>query len=87
MDIELARTFLSIVRCGSFIASVEQLCITQTTVTARIKSLEAQLNCALFVRNRAGARLTVHGEYFVHYFVSSMTRFCQSMRTVFCVAI
>ena len=59
MDIELARTFLAIVRCGSFIAAAEQLCVTQTTVTARVKNLEAQLNCPLFVRNRAGARLTV----------------------------
>lgn len=67
MDIELARTFLVIVRCGSFIAAAEQLCVTQTTVTARIKNLEAQLNCPLFVRNRAGASLTVHGEHFVHY--------------------
>ena len=67
MDIELARTFLVIVRCGSFIAAAEQLCVTQTTVTARIKNLEAQLHCSLFVRNRAGASLTVHGEHFVHY--------------------
>jgi len=67
MDIELARTFLVIVRCGSFIAAAEQLCVTQTTVTARVKNLEAQLNCSLFVRNRAGASLTVHGEHFVPY--------------------
>jgi len=67
MDIELARTFLVIVRCGSFTAAAEQLCVTQTTVTARVKNLEAQLNCPLFVRNRAGASLTVHGEHFVHY--------------------
>ena len=67
MDIELARTFLAIVRCGSFIGAAEQLCVTQTSVTARVKNLEAQLNCPLFVRNRAGASLTVHGERFVHY--------------------
>lgn len=67
MDIELARTFLAIVRCGSFIAAAEQLCVTQTTVTARVKNLEAQLNSSLFVRNRAGASLTVHGERFVPY--------------------
>lgn len=67
MDIELARTFLVIVRCGSFVAAAEQLCVTQTTVTARVKNLEAQLNCPLFVRNRAGASLTLHGEHFVPY--------------------
>lgn len=67
MDIELARTFVAIVRCGSFIAAAEQLYVTQTTVSARIKNLEGQLKCSLFVRNRAGASLTVHGERFVHY--------------------
>lgn len=67
MDIELARTFLAIIRCGSFIAAAEQLCVTQTTVTARVKNLEAQLNCPLFVRNRAGASLTLHGEHFLPY--------------------
>lgn len=67
MDIELARTFLAVTRYGSFIAAAEHLCVTQTTVTARIKNLEAQLQCPLFVRNRAGASLTVHGERFVHY--------------------
>ena len=67
MDIELARTFLVIVRSGSFVAAAEQLCVTQTTVTARVKNLEAQLKCPLFVRNRAGASLTIHGEHFVPY--------------------
>ena len=40
MDIELARTFLAVTRYGSFIAAAEHLCVTQTTVTARIKNLE-----------------------------------------------
>jgi len=65
MDIELARTFLEIVRGGSFIAASERLHVTQTAVTARIQSLESQLGCKLFVRNRAGAKLTADGEVFV----------------------
>lgn len=67
MDIELARTFLCIIRSGSFIAAANQLHVTQTTVTARMQNLESQLNCSLFVRNRAGARLTDDGETFVGY--------------------
>ena len=67
MDIELARTFLEIVHCGSFIAAAERLHITQTTVTARIHNLEGQLGCRLFVRNRGGARLTDNGERFVDH--------------------
>ena len=67
MDIDLARTFLDITRSGSFIATAERLHITQTAVTARIQNLENQLGCRLFVRNRAGARLTADGERFVPY--------------------
>jgi LysR family transcriptional regulator, flagellar master operon regulator len=67
MDIELARTFLHIVRAGSFVAAASRLHVTQTTVTARVQNLESQLGCLLFVRNRAGARLTDEGERFVEY--------------------
>lgn len=67
MDIELARTFLEIVRSGSFIAAAERLHVTQTAITARVQNLESQLDCKLFVRNRAGARLTANGEAFVSY--------------------
>lgn len=67
MDISLARTFLEIVRSGSLIAASEQLHVTQAAITARVQSLESQLNCTLFVRNRAGARLTADGEAFVAY--------------------
>lgn len=64
MDVELARTFLEIVRTGSFIGAAAKLHVTQTTVTARIKNLENQLGCRLFVRNRSGASLTTNGERF-----------------------
>ena len=67
MDIDLARTFLEVVRSNSFIAAAERLHVTQTTVTARIQNLEGQLGCRLFVRNRSGARLTDNGEQFTAY--------------------
>lgn len=67
MDIDLARTFLEIVRSGSFIAAADRLHITQTAVTARIRNLEDQLGCRLFVRNRQGARMTENGERFVFH--------------------
>lgn len=67
MDIDLTRTFLEIVRCGSFIAAAERMHVTQTAITARVQKLESHLGCTLFVRNRAGARLTGDGEAFVSY--------------------
>jgi DNA-binding transcriptional LysR family regulator len=65
MDIELARTFLEIVRTGSFLAAAEALHVTQTAVTARIQNLESLLGCRLLVRNRTGATLTDNGQHFV----------------------
>lgn len=67
MDIDLARTFLEIVRCGSLAAAAQKLHVTQTAITARVQKLESQLASTLFVRNRAGARLTADGEAFVVY--------------------
>jgi DNA-binding transcriptional LysR family regulator len=67
MDVSLARTFLEIVRSGSFISAAEKLHVTQTTVTARIHNLEGQLGCKLFVRNRSGASLTSNGVRFVEH--------------------
>ncbi|WP_130911574.1 LysR family transcriptional regulator, partial [Pseudomonas sp. Sample_9] len=65
MDIDLARTFLEIVRHGSLAAAAQKLFVTQTAITARVQKLESQLGSTLFVRNRAGAKLTANGEAFV----------------------
>lgn len=65
VDIALIRTFLEVVNAGSFIKAAERLHVTQTAVTARIRSLEHALGSSLFIRNRAGARLTPEGENFL----------------------
>jgi LysR family transcriptional regulator, flagellar master operon regulator len=67
MDTELARTFLEIVSTGSFIRAAERLNVAQTTVSARIRTLEQQLGRPLFVRNKGGASLTPAGEQFLRY--------------------
>ena len=67
MDTELARTFLEIVSTGSFIRAAERLNVGQTTVSARIRTLEQQLGRPLFVRNKGGASLTAAGEQFLRY--------------------
>jgi LysR family transcriptional regulator, flagellar master operon regulator len=67
MDTELARTFLEIVSTGSFIRASERLNVGQTTVSARIRTLEQQLGRPLFVRNKGGASLTPAGEQFLRY--------------------
>ncbi|WP_199201124.1 LysR family transcriptional regulator [Mesorhizobium sp. 131-2-1] len=67
MDIELARTFIEIVSTGSFIRASERLNVAQTTVSARIRSLEQQLGRQLFVRHKGGASLTPAGEQFLRH--------------------
>lgn len=67
MDIDRARTFLEIVHCGSFLRAAERLNVTQTTVSARIRTLEEELGRQLFVRNRNGAQLTPAGREFERF--------------------
>lgn len=67
MDINLARTFLEIVSCHSFAQAADRLHVTQTAISARVKTLEELLGRTLFVRNRAGASLTSAGEQFVRH--------------------
>lgn len=67
MDVNLAKTFLEIVRTGSFISAAEKLHVTQTTVTARVHNLEGQIGCKLFIRNRSGAKLTPDGQRFISH--------------------
>ncbi len=67
MDITLARTFLEIVSTRSFQRAAERLHVTQTAVSARIRTLEDQLGRRLFVRNKSGATLTPAGENFMRY--------------------
>ena len=57
MDIESARTFLEIVKTGSFVRAADNLHVTQTAVSARVRVLEDRLDRQLFVRKKAGARL------------------------------
>lgn len=64
MDTELARTFLAIVAAGNFVGAADRLHVTQSTVSARIRTLEEQLGCRLFVRNKAGTSLTAAGRQF-----------------------
>lgn len=67
MDIDQARTFLTISASGSFLEAAKRLYVTQSTVSARIQRLEDELGVRLFVRNRAGAVLTTAGHRFHEY--------------------
>jgi DNA-binding transcriptional LysR family regulator len=67
LDIDRARTFLEIVHSGSFLRAADRLHVTQTTVSARIRTLEEEIGRQLFVRNRNGAQLTPAGREFERF--------------------
>src|SRR5688572_29867784 len=67
MDIDRARTFLEIIHTGSFLKAADRLHVTQTTVSARIRTLEESLGNRLFVRSRNGVTLTAAGREFERY--------------------
>src|SRR3954468_907711 len=70
MDINVARTFLEVVKTGSFVNAATHLNLTQTAVSARIRVLEQNLDRQVFIRNKAGAKLTPAGEQFFRFATS-----------------
>jgi DNA-binding transcriptional LysR family regulator len=67
MDTELARTFLAVAATGNFVAAASRLHVTQSTVSARIQTLESALGARLFQRGRHGAELTPSGRRFLRH--------------------
>ncbi len=72
MDIVLARTFLEIATSGSFFNAAKRLNVTQSTVSARVKRLEAELGRPLFIRAKTGTKMTPAGEQFERFARSMM---------------
>jgi len=62
MDIESLRTFLEVVRTRHFGKAAEELCVTQSAVSARIRQLEQTLGAPLFTRQRNNIQLTPEGQ-------------------------
>lgn len=61
------KTFQAIVETGSLVKASEKLNVTQSTVTARLKSLEDELGQKLINRQKSGATLTASGERLRRY--------------------
>lgn len=61
MNLQELRTLLAIVDAGSLIRASQLLNVTQSTVTARLKSLEDEVGQTLVNRNKSGATLTAAG--------------------------
>ena len=60
-------TFLSLADTKNFSKTADILFASQSTISARIKTLEAQLGQPLFLRNTKSVELTAAGESFLNY--------------------
>ena len=67
MDTELLRTFIEVSKTRHFGRAAENLYLTQSAVSFRIRQLEQQLGVSLFARHRNNIRLTASGERLLPY--------------------
>lgn len=65
MDVDLLKTFVEVYHTRHFARAADNLFITPSAVSARIRQLESQLGTELFVRERSNIQLTKAGERFL----------------------
>lgn len=70
MNIVHIKAFLEVATTGSFQKAAENMHVTQSTMSARIKGLEESINRQLFLRRRNGTVLTTGGRSFLRYAVT-----------------
>ena len=61
------QTVLAVAEYKNFTRAAEELNMTQPAVSHHIKQLEQEVDAPLFVRNKAGLKLTSQGEIVVNY--------------------
>ena len=67
MDTGLLKAFLEVSRCRHFGRAANNLFISQSAISARIKQLEEELGLRLFTRDRNNIELTTAGNKFLVY--------------------
>ena len=82
MKIDHIRTFLEISECGNFNRAAENLNVTQSTVSARVKAMEDRFGQMLFTRGHAGVELTSAGQHFRQYALNIQRLWQQAQQRV-----
>ncbi len=67
MDIDLLKTFVEVYHTRHFARAADNLFVTPSAVSARIRLLEGQLGTTLFLRERNNIQLTGAGEQFLSH--------------------
>lgn len=73
MDTQLLKTFLEIYRTRHFGQAAQNLHLSQSAVSARIRLLEEELGVSLFTRDRNNIQLTAAGQKLLHHAESITT--------------
>lgn len=80
MDLQAIKTFLTLADLKRLSLCAEQLSLTKSAVSARIKQLEEQLGQALFSRSNEGMRLTPAGQQFYQHAVAMQQHWQRAKR-------
>ena len=73
MDIQSLKTFLEVYRTRHFGKAADNLYLSQSAVSARIRILEQSVGVPLFTRDRKNIQLTAAGQKFLVYAESILT--------------
>ena len=82
MDIDLLKTFVEVYRTRHFGRAGENLFITQSAASARIRLLEERLGVRLFTRVRNNIQLTPAGQRLLPYAESMLTTWARASQEV-----
>ena len=82
MDIDLLRTFLEVHRTRHFGRAADNLYLSQSAISARIRHLEDQVGTPLFTRDRNDIRLTAVGKRLLPHAESIVTAWHRARQEV-----
>ncbi len=82
MDVDLLRTFIEVHRTRHFGRAAENLFVSQSAVSARIKLLEDTVGVALFTRSRHNIQLTAAGQRLLRHAESIVTTWNQARQAI-----
>jgi LysR family glycine cleavage system transcriptional activator len=81
--LEWIRVFEAAGRLGSFTAAANELSLTQSAVSQRIRRLEDRLEVQLFERHRRGVELTLDGEGYLYHVQLALEALSKSTHDMF----
>ncbi len=82
MDTELLRTFLEVSKTRHFGRAAENLHLTHSAISFRIRHLEGMVGVKLFNRQRHNLTLTPHGERLIPYAKAILTSLQMALQDV-----